>query len=333
VAGDGRVYCGIGDHGADAAGDARAFIHRWDPKRHVLARIVDINALAPPDDKHGDKHPAWSKVHAKIDEGADGQIYFSATLNDGNLAGQPQYRWSEKLPGGQLYCYDPRTERAAVFADLPAKRCTATSLLDRERNIWWCNLEAGTGNALWGLDLKTRQPVFQAPDGSLGFNRNFALARDGAVYFNGKDRLWKFDPAGRAIAPTNSAFPKSPGMRASTHESRDGAIYGVTHESNQLFRYRPARDELELLGPNWLTGSYTTVCVLSPDERFVYYLPGAHGSAFQDGTPVVQYDIARGQRKVLAFLAAAIEESCGYDPAVGALAKKGSSESGIGSRE
>src|SRR5262249_48268214 len=54
---------------------------------------------------------------------------------------------------------------------------------------------------------------------------------------------------------------------------------------------------------------------LSPDERFVYYLPGAHGGAFRNGTPVGQYDIATGRRKVLAFLARAFEEEHDYVPA------------------
>jgi hypothetical protein len=104
-------------------------------------------------------------------------------------------------------------------------------------------------------------------------------------------------------------------MRCSTAETSKGEIYGITHKTTQIFRYRPASDELTLLGPNWLSGSYTAVCVLSPDERFVYYLPGAHGGAFKDGTPVVQYEIATGQRKVLAFLAAACEKELNYVPA------------------
>jgi hypothetical protein len=310
VAGDGRVYCGIGDHGDDAGGDARCLIHRWDPARHVLERIVDVNALLPGEGPH----PAWSKIHARIDEGPDGGIYFSGTLNAGTRAGLPQYHWDEQLPGGQLYRHDPRTGRTAVIASLPPKRCTATALMDRDRAIWWCNLEAGAGNALWGLSLETGRPVFQAPDGSMGFNRNFALGRDGAVYFNGAEGLWKYDPATRGIARTRSAFPDSPGMRCSTRESRAGEIFGITQATNQLFRYRPARDELELLGPNWLAGSYTAVCVLSPDERYVYYLPGSHGGAFRDGTPVVQYDIASGQRKVLAFLAEPVDRACDYVP-------------------
>ena len=310
VARDGRVYCAIGDHGDDVGGNARCFLYRWDPQRQALEQIVDMNRVVPPQPGQ----PAWSKVHAKIDEGADGKIYFSCTLNDGNRAIQPAYHWTERLPGGQLYCYDPGTGRTTVLADLPRPRCTATSILDRERNRWWCNLEAGP-NALWCLDLATRRAVFAAPGGSMHFNRNFALARDGSIYFNGEGGLWKCDGRTQRLSRTRSSFADSPGMRSSTPETRAGAIFGTTQQSGQLFRYRPARDELEMLGPAWLRGDYVTVCVLSPDERFVYYLPGAHGQATRSGTPVIQYEIASGRRKVMAFLARAFDEAQDYVPA------------------
>lgn len=310
VASDGRVYCGIGDHGNDVGGDARCFIYRWDPKRKVLEQVVDMNAVVPPQKGQ----PAWSKVHARIDEGPDRQIYFSCTLNDGNRAVTPKFGWTERLPGGQLYRYDPQSGRTTAFADLPRPRCTATSILDRQRNLWWCNLEGG-GNALWCLNLDTKKPVFQGPDGSVQFNRNFALARDGSIYFNGDGGLWKYDATSGQLAKTKSVFAGSPGMRSSTHEAKDGSIYGTTHGTGQLFRYRPAKDELTLLGPAWLQKDYVTVSILSPDERFVYYLPGAHGGAYRTGTPVMQYDIASGRRKVLAFLAPAFEQAQGYFPA------------------
>lgn len=308
VAGDGRVYCGIGDHGDDVGGDARCFIYRWDPKARGLDQIVDMNRVVPPQKGQ----PAWSKVHAKIDEGSDGKIYFSCTLNDGERAVLPTHRWTDRLPGGQLYQFDPKTGQTAAFADLPRPRCTATSLLDRQRNIWWCNLEGG-GGALWGLNLATKKPVFQGPNGSVQFNRNFALARDGSIYFNGEGgAIMKYDAATTRLAKTRSVFKGSPGMRSSTHEARDGAIYGTTHGTGQLFRYRPAKDELTMLGPAWLKGDYVTVCILSADERFLYYLPGAHGQAFRSGTPVIQYDLANSRLKVLAFLAGPFEQAHGY---------------------
>lgn len=323
VAGDGRVYCAIGDHGDDAGGDARCFLYRWDPGRRTLGQVVDMNRVVPP--RPG--QPAWSKVHARIDEGSDGNIYFSCTLNDGGRAGQAKYGWTDALPGGQLYRYDPRTGDTSVVANLPPKRCTATSILDRARNVWWCNLEAGGGDALWGLDLSTGKPAFQGTDKSVSFNRCFALTRDGSVCFNGDGGIWVLDPSTGRSTRTRSAFPDSPGMRSATHAASDGAIYGTTHKTGQLFRYRPAADELTLLGPAWGRGDYVTVCELSPDGRFLYYLPGAHGGAFKQGTPVVQYELATGRRKVLAFLARAFEQAYDYVPA-GTYGMKASADGG-----
>jgi hypothetical protein len=145
-------------------------------------------------------------------------------------------------------------------------------------------------------------------------SRNLALAKSGAVFFNGAGGLWKYDPATRSIAATHSAFPPGVTMRSSTRESATGYIYGTTMHLGLLFRYAPAQDKLEILGPDFLSGDYTTVTVLSPDERFVYYLPGAHGGALTTGTPVVQYNIATGERKVLAFLEEGIDTATGYLP-------------------
>lgn len=311
LAQDGKVYVGIGDHGKDAEGDARCFLYRWDPPAKTLTQIVDMNDVVP----HREGQPAWSKVHAKIDEGPAGKIFFSCTLNAGNRAGDPKYQWNENLPGGQLYQYDPQTEKVSVFASLPPKRCSATSLFDEKRSIWWCNLEAGAGDALFGLNLKTGEKVYQGMDGEVGFNRNFALANDGSIYFNGKDgKLMRLDAETKTVKDTGVTFSDSPGMRASSRPTRAGVIFGTTHRTNQLFRFDPQANKLQLLGPTWGEGQYTTVTVLSLDERFLYYLPGSHGQAFKYGTPVVQYEIATGTRKVLAFLAPAFEKHLRYVP-------------------
>jgi len=323
---DGSVYVGIGDHGDDIGGDARCFVYRWDPATATLKQVVDMNKVVPP--RPG--QPAWSKIHAKIDEGADGGIYFCCTLNDGNRAKLPPvaenpkkqlktYGFHEGLPGGQLYRFDPGTGKTTVFASLPPRRCTATSILDLPRNVWWCNLEAGEGNALWCLDLATGKPLYQSADKSVGFNRNFALLNDGSILFNGEltgddAPLMKLTAATKEIAPTKSVFKGSPGMRATTRETKDGQVFGITYKNTQLFRYDVKKDELEIIGSDWLAGSYVAVCELSPDERFVYYLPGAHGKAWLDGTPVVQYEIATRQQKVLAFLAPTFDKACNYVP-------------------
>lgn len=311
LAKDGRVYVGIGDHGQDAGGDARCFLYCWDPEAKTLYQVVDMNKIIP----KREGQPAWSKVHAKIDEGPDGKIFFSCTLNDGNRAKTPQYQWNDQLPGGQIYQYDPATGETRVFASLPPKRCSATSLYDEKRATWWCNLEAGDGNALFGLNLKTKETIYLGKDGEVDFNRNFALGEKGEIYFNGPlGKLMKLDPGSKTISDTGHVFADSPGMRASSRPTQKGEIFGTTHKTNQLFRLDTRSGKLDLLGPTWGTGQYTTVTELSPDERFLYYLPGSHGQAFKYGTPVVQYEIATGIRKVLAFLAPVLEKELHYVP-------------------
>lgn len=310
LAADGRVYCAIGDHGDDQGGDARCFVYCWDPTTRELRQVVDMNRVVPP--KAG--RPAWSKVHAKIDEGKDGKIYFCCTLNDGNRAKLPSYGFDDELTGGQIYQYDPATGKTIVYANLPKRRCTATSLLDRERNIWWCNLEAGEGNALWGFDLGAKKEVFRAADGSTGFNRAFGLLRDGSILMNGPDRLLKANPASREIETLKSSWGESSGMRCVSRESSDGFVYGVAHKTNEFFQYDVKRDELKFLGPVYLAGGYTTVAELSPDEKYVYYLPGAHGRAAGSGTPVIRFERATGKQVVLAFLASYCEKTYGYVP-------------------
>lgn len=112
-------------------------------------------------------------------------------------------------------------------------------------------------------------------------NRNFALARDGTVNFNGKDfTIWKYDPKTNSSGPTRSQFPASRSMRCSTDQIASGDIYGITvpdgmkNKEFNLFRYNPSDDKLELLGKEFTIGHSTTVCVLSPDEKYVYYISG-----------------------------------------------------------
>jgi hypothetical protein len=315
VASDGKVYVGIGNHGRNAErpqnGGGNAFIYCWNPETKTLAKVADLNQLAG----GGEGDPSWSKVHAGVHENADGHIYFTGTLNAGGRSFQTN--WTERVPGGQLFRYDPKSGQSRIVTVFPGE-VTPTTLLDRERQLWYAIMEgktAATDAALTVVDLKTAKVVYQSPHDAVTGTRNLALARNGTVFFNGQGGLWKFDPASKSISTTRTVLPNELAMRSSTGETRDGFIYGTTMRPGVLFRYAPAADKVEALGPDFLNGNYTTVTVLSPDEKYVYYLPGAHGGASLIGTPVVQYNIATRQRKVLAFLKQGIEKAANFSPA------------------
>ncbi len=129
------------------------------------------------------------------------------------------------------------------------------------------------------------------------------LARDGKVYFtDGKGNVSYYDPEKNSTARTSLVLPGSNNtLRAASAATADGRIFGMTREG-RLFEFNPAKQTIKDLGPNFLEGDYTAVMELSPDGKYLYYAPGSHGSAARAGTPVLQYAIATGVRKVIAFL-------------------------------
>ena len=57
---------------------------------------------------------------------------------------------------------------------------------------------------------------------------------------------------------------------------------------------------------------YISSLEIDPTERYLYYVPGAHGGATKDGSPIVQFDLRTNRRKVLAFLHDTFWEKYGY---------------------
>jgi hypothetical protein len=100
-------------------------------------------------------------------------------------------------------------------------------------------------------------------------------------------------------------------LRAATGPSRGGIVYGMT-QAGIMFAFDPRLESVKDLGPNVAAGDYTAVVVLSPDEKYLYYAPGSHGSDVKHGAPIVQYEIATGRRKTLAFLLAPLRERLKY---------------------
>jgi hypothetical protein len=70
--------------------------------------------------------------------------------------------------------------------------------------------------------------------------------------------------------------------------------------------------------------TYTTSIDLDPaTERYLYYVSGAHGGAYSDGSPLVQYDLKTKLRKVIAFLRPFYHKRYGFVPCGTAVSPKG----------
>jgi hypothetical protein len=66
------------------------------------------------------------------------------------------------------------------------------------------------------------------------------------------------------------------------------------------------------MGTNWGDGLYATSMALSPDDHYLYYTVGAHGSTWNAGSPIIQLDLRTNTKKVLAFLHPFYQEKHGY---------------------
>lgn len=188
-------------------------------------------------------------------------------------------------------------------------------MLDDKGNVYFNGPESF---AHTGIRLKNELEVWQKDEKANEGKLISATMLPGAKKRLNKEAgryttIYKYDPTTNTVSPTNSYF-KSTGFRSETRESKDGYIYGTTM-GGELFRYSPSKDQINLLGSNFLAdGEYITVCDLSPDEKYLYYLPGAHGSAGFSGTPIIQYNIGKRQQKALTFLYEPMNKAFNYAP-------------------
>jgi hypothetical protein len=81
----------------------------------------------------------------------------------------------------------------------------------------------------------------------------------------------------------------------------DGSLAGMT-ASGRMFLIDVEEERLADLGSNFANGLYNAVMVASPDGHYLYYAPGAHGSAANVGGPIVRFDIQKRRVEVVAFL-------------------------------
>ena len=84
-------------------------------------------------------------------------------------------------------------------------------------------------------------------------------------------------------------------MRTSSPRAPDGTAYGISVEPDVLFRVAPDGTTTEM-GP---VEGYTASLAISPDGGTLYYVPGAHGDAYESGAPLIAVDTATGEHRTV----------------------------------
>jgi hypothetical protein len=341
IASNGRYYAPIGDHLDIYGGTGQSRIYEFDPVSRALRVAVNTRDVIP------DPKLAGGKIHARVQQAAGGWIYFATYW--GKIPKQAD--WDAGFKGSALLRFDPKSGKTEFLGVPVPQQGLPTSLMDPQRGLIY--FYAVYSGDLVVYDISKREVKYRGSADIQSGSRNIILDLDGNAYFSTKDgRLARYNPATNQVAMTKAQMPASArppresakaksaksarsakaepaadavgadaaedakaagsSLRSSSRAARDGIIYGMTH-AGQLFAFDPKAETITDLGPNFQDGYYCAHCVLSPDEKYLYYAPGSHGSGVSAGAPVVQYDIAAKRRKVLAFLGPVMRERLAYN--------------------
>lgn len=299
---DGKYYTAIGDHLAPVG---NAFVFEYDSATKKVRKLFEVKEVL----KTPEGHYRPGKIHSRIDFGADGRLYFATHRGSGHTT-------IDKFgfKGDWIIACDPVTAQTEIIVHGPIpKHCIPNSMVDGKRMMFYGGTAPG-GDAeikeivFFAYDLKNKKLVYSGP---VGPSRAMMLATStGCVYFtpgeDGKSEgvLMKFDPA-KGGSPVE--LPIKMGLRASSDETADGKIYAVSQaphgKDSMLYEFDTKTEKLKELGPASVgSQNYITTLDVDASGRYLYYMPGAHGGSEADGTPIVQYNIKTGKKKVIAFL-------------------------------
>jgi hypothetical protein len=202
-----------------------------------------------------------------------------------------------------------------------AKHAIPTSVLDPVRLIFYGGTAAGgdskdQGDRFFAYDIKNRKLLYESPDGPARY-MIFAASTGRVYYVPVKDDgpLMRFDPA--TGQPPVKVEGSQIGVRSATQETRDGFVYTVSlgqrSTNAKIWSFDTKSEQTKEIGSASIgSQAYVASIDADPTGRFLYYSPGAHGSGDQDGSPVVQFDVKTGRRKVIAFLEPFFTKTYGF---------------------
>ena len=300
----GKYYSAIGDHERPKG---TAQVYEYDPRTKKLRLLVDLKKFLESSGALGrNENYIPGKIHTRLDMGADGWLYYAGHRGSTRTTDD-----EHGFLGERIYRTNPKSGVTEIVAKYPIrKHIIPMSVLDPARMIFYGGTQAGIdaehqGVWFFAYDVRERKLRTAAPRGPSRYA--ILSASTGKLYWEGK----RYDPATNLVTPA----PQVPNVRSATRETPDGFVYGTSGRSADLWRFDIESEELTPLGSGAVAASeYVTTIDADPTGRYLYYVPGAHGRAERDGTPVVQFDVKTKTRKVLCFLTPFLREKVGYTP-------------------
>ena len=287
---NGKIYAAIGDH---LGINGNSWLYEYDPNTKVLKAVADLQTsiagFQPTDYGVG-------KVHGRLNEGADGNIYFASywgtTNNDANYVGD------------HIFQYNPTS---AVLTDLgipePGYGYPSTNMWSNG-NIFYAEAfdkftDPNYTIHFLAYDLTTHQVKYFGGHTGSSFGRSFFVDASGNAYFNnGGGHLDKYNPLTNTVTELPNLMPGSQ-IRQITRPDANGYMYATLQDTQVLFRFNPADGSFTSLTT---TEADTPAMDLDPTGRYIYYMPGGHNAWGTSNDPIIQYDIQTNTKRTITTL-------------------------------
>ncbi len=295
---DGRLLSAIGDH---LGADGNSYLYDYDPATKLLTQIGD--ALSSIDHVPGDW--GFGKVHAPMVAGPCGEVYVATYWGSRrNLV------FTDGYQGDVLLRLDPDARTIENRGVILPEHGVASMAAWPEGGLIYAEAADPFGNKTGSfvvLDMATGERIFENDDDAHDGYRSIAVDIEGRAYISwNADRLARYDPATNSLEALDVALPGEM-LRWATPPDAFGTVYGVTRDPGIFFTLGPNGAVAELAP----TRGYTTSIALAPDGRRFFYVPGAHGSAWEQGTPLIAVDVATGEHEVVVELNPLLEDAFG----------------------
>ncbi len=295
---DGRFLSALGDH---LGADGNSYFYEFDPATGTLTQFAD--ALSYVDHVPGDW--GFGKVHAPMVAGPCGEVY-AATY----WGSRRNLTFTEGYQGDVLLRIDPAGRTVENMGTILAEHGVASLASWPEGGLIYGEAADPFGQKVGSfvvLDMATGELIFEADDDEHSGYRSIAVDTEGRAYISwGVGGLARYDPASNDLTVLDAAMPGEI-LRWSTAPTGDGTVYAVSRTPEVFFSI-DTDGAIQEIGP---ARGYTTSMALSADERHLYYVPGAHGTAWKQGTPLIAVDVATGEEEVLVELNPMLEEAFG----------------------
>lgn len=319
---DGAFYFAIGNH--KGYGGADAFLMRYDPESKVTENLLSTKGVCGwTDEQFGD-----GKLHGIPDIAPNGDLWLLTFYGP-----NPQKSdWGKNYFGGWLIKYNIYSGVSECLGHPIPDDSWPIHTWDWERNRLYAVGEYGLYQDLasgddpapypspkydWGKLLvydTQNELVLQGQDppaDNIHWNRRSLLLdrSTGMLYGTESDAPYQFvryDPTSDTFSRMNSKLETAALYSWPSRKNQDGSFF-IFDQKGGFYKFFPEQDRLERIGTNWLDGAWIENMVLSPGGRYLYYI-SASGLAgkptpFETGLPLIQYDTATRQKKVIAFLA------------------------------